>query len=381
MSRIAATPPYDSPMRVVILTGIWPPDVGGPATHGPDFARFLRDRGHVVDVVTMADAEPSERPVPVHAVARGRPFPVRYPQVALVGARLARRADVLYATATYAAASAAAALSRRPLVAKLVSDPAYERARRYGLFAGSLEAFQPARGARVDALKRLRTASLRRASRVVVPSRYLADIATAWGLDASRVEVLVNPAPPPAEVSPAELADGTFVFVGRLTEQKALPVLLDALEQVDGATLEIVGDGAERPALERRVHDGPLAGRVRFAGALPRDQVLAHLAGARAAVLSSAWENLPHAAVEALAVGTPVVSTAVGGVPEVVHDRRNGLLVPPNDPAALAAALREVLHDETLRAKLAAAAQPSVAEIGRDAVYARLERILQEAAR
>jgi glycosyltransferase involved in cell wall biosynthesis len=381
MSRIAATPPYDSPMRVVILTGIWPPDVGGPATHGPDFARFLRDRGHVVDVVTMADAEPSERPVPVHAVARGRPFPVRYPQVALVGARLARRADVLYATATYAAASAAAALSRRPLVAKLVSDPAYERARRYGLFAGSLEAFQPARGARVDALKRLRTASLRRASRVVVPSRYLADIATAWGLDASRVEVLVNPAPPPAEVSPAELADGTFVFVGRLTEQKALPVLLDALEQVDGATLEIVGDGAERPALERRVHGGPLAGRVRFAGALPRDQVLAHLAGARAAVLSSAWENLPHAAVEALAVGTPVVSTAVGGVPEVVHDRRNGLLVPPNDPAALAAALREVLHDETLRAKLAAAAQPSVAEIGRDAVYARLERILQEAAR
>jgi glycosyltransferase involved in cell wall biosynthesis len=214
-----------------------------------------------------------------------------------------------------------------------------------------------------------------------VPSRYLADIATAWGLDASRVEVLVNPAPPPAEVAPAELADGTFVFVGRLTEQKALPVLLDALEQVDGATLEIVGDGAERPALERRVHDGPLAGRVRFAGALPRDQVLAHLAGARAAVLSSAWENLPHAAVEALAVGTPVVSTAVGGVPEVVHDRRNGLLVPPNDPAALAAALREVLHDETLRATLAAAAQPSVAEIGRDAVYARLERILQEAAR
>ena len=73
-------------------------------------------------------------------------------------------------------------------------------------------------------------------------------------------------------------------------------------------------------------------------------------------MLSSAWENLPHAAVEALAVGTPVVSTAVGGVPEVVHDDENGLLVPPSDAAALAAAMRRVLDDDELRARLAAGA-------------------------
>ena len=121
--------------------------------------------------------------------------------------------------------------------------------------------------------------------------------------------------------------------------------------------------------------------RVRFVGALPRGQVLAKLAGARAAVLSSAWENLPHAAVEALSVGTPVVSTAVGGVPEVVRDGENGLLVPPNDPGALAEALRRVLEDDELRAALARGAQPSVAAIGRDVIYERLERILVEAAR
>jgi glycosyltransferase involved in cell wall biosynthesis len=97
-------------------------------------------------------------------------------------------------------------------------------------------------------------------------------------------------------------------------------------------------------------------------------------------VLSSAWENLPHAAVEALAVGTPVVSTAVGGVPEVVSDGDNGLLVPPNDPDALAAALRRMLDDDELHARLAACAQPSVAAIGRDVIYARLERILLDVA-
>jgi glycosyltransferase involved in cell wall biosynthesis len=364
-------------MRIVFLTGIWPPDVGGPATHGPDFAAFLRDRGHRVRVVTMGDNDPSERPVPVETVSRGRPFVVRYPLVAARGARLARGADVVYATATYAAAAAAAVAARRPLVAKLVSDPAYERARRYGLFRGSLEAFQAASAPAVRALKALRTASLRRARRIVVPSRYLADIAVSWGLDARRVEVVVNPAPAPRDVEPEPLPREAFVFVGRLTEQKALPVALDALARVPEARLVLVGDGPERPALERQA--ARLGGRVEFRGALPREEALRHLAGARALLLASAWENLPHAAVEALAVGTPVVATAVGGVPEVVRDGENGLLVPPNDPEALAAAMRALLGDDALRARLASAAKPSVAGIGRDAIYARLERILEEA--
>jgi glycosyltransferase involved in cell wall biosynthesis len=98
-------------------------------------------------------------------------------------------------------------------------------------------------------------------------------------------------------------------------------------------------------------------------------------------VLSSAWENLPHAAVEALAVGTPVVSTRVGGVPEVVRDGENGLLVPAGDVAALANAIRALLEDDALHDRLAAGAQPSVAAIGRDATYERLERFLEEAAR
>jgi glycosyltransferase involved in cell wall biosynthesis len=367
-------------MRVVFLTGIWPPDIGGPATHGPDFAAFLRDRGHEVRVVTMGDHDPTERPVPVESVSRGRPFIVRYPQVAVAGFRLARRADVVYATATYAAAAAASAAARRPLVAKLVSDPAYERARRYGLFSGSLEAFQSDSSARVLPLKRLRTASLRRARRLVVPSRYLAEIAAEWGLDRSRIEVLTNPAPPPIDVEPMPLEPGTFVFVGRLTEQKALPVALAAIAEVDGARLALVGDGPERASLERRVSELGLGERVKFLGSLSRDEALRYLAGARAALLSSAWENLPHAAVEALAVGTPVVSTSVGGVPEVVHDGENGLLVPPNDVAALAAALRAMLTDDDLRSRLAAGAKPSVAAIGRDTIYERLERILREAA-
>jgi glycosyltransferase involved in cell wall biosynthesis len=366
-------------MRVVFLTGIWPPDVGGPATHGPDFAAFLRDRGHDVRVVTMGDGEPSERPVPVVTIPRGRPFVIRYPQVAAAGFRLARHADVVYATATYAAAAAAASSARRPLVAKLVSDPAYERAWRYGLFKGTLEEFQRDRSPLLGTLKRLRSASLARARRIVVPSRYLAEIAAEWSLDGARIEVLVNPAPPPSDVTPAGLDPSTFVFVGRLTSQKGLAVALEALRDVPGASLLLVGDGPELDRLRRLAASLGVARRVSFAGALPRDQVLSRLAGARAALLPSLWENLPHAAVEALSVGTPVVATTVGGVPEVVHNDVNGLLVPPGDATALAAALRRLIDDDSLRERLAAGAKPSVEAIGREPTYTRLEQILLEA--
>jgi glycosyltransferase involved in cell wall biosynthesis len=363
-------------MRIAFLTGIWPPDVGGPATHGADFARFLVGRGHVVHVVTMGNDDPTERPCEVEVVSRRLPFPVRYGQVALRGARAGRRADVLYASATYAAAAAAAGTVRRPFVAKLVSDPAYERAQRYGRFHGSLEDFQSASAPAVRALKALRTAALATARTIVVPSAYLADIAAGWGLRRDRLHVLTNPAPPPRDVRPETLAPGTFVFVGRFTRQKALGTAIDAVARVPGARLVLIGDGPERTTLERVAGD-----RVEFRGALSRDEALRTVAGAEAALLSSDWENLPHSAVESLSVGVPVVSTAVGGVPEVVRDGENGLLVPPGRPDALAEAIRRILEEPGLRERLAAGAKPSVAAISSDLIYGRLEALLSEAAR
>ena len=126
-------------------------------------------------------------------------------------------------------------------------------------------------------------------------------------------------------------------------------VALDALAYVPTTALTIIGDGPDRARLERHAHDAGLNGRVRFVGSLPREEVLDALAGAEAAVLSSDWENFPHAAVEALAVGTPMVATTVGGVGEIVSDGVNGLLVPPGSPEAFGHALQRLLESPELR--------------------------------
>ena len=148
----------------------------------------------------------------------------------------------------------------------------------------------------------------------------------------------------------------------------------------EGVTLLVAGDGDERAALERRSAELGLEGRVRFLGPQPRERVVELFRAADASILSSSWENFPHTVVEALAVGTPVLATAAGGVAEVVRDGENGLLVPIEDAEALAAAVGRYFGDGELRERLRAAAAPSVEEYAPERVFARLEDKLARAA-
>jgi glycosyltransferase involved in cell wall biosynthesis len=367
-------------VKVVVVSGIWPPDVGGPASHAPALAEALLERGHGVEVVTTADREPAAQPYPVRWVSRARPAPLRQLAVVREVRRAARSADRVYATTMVRRAALGAALARRPLVVKLVADEAFERERRAGRFDGTLEEFQGHTGGpRLRLLRATRTAALRRARRVVVPSAYLRAIAVAWGLDPARVDVVSNPAPelpplPTRDDARAELGIDGFALgtAGRLTAQKALGDALEAVAQVEGVELLVLGDGPERAALERQAVSLGIADRVRFLGAGARDEVLTLFRAVDAALITSAWENLPHTLLEALAVGAPVIATSVGGIPEVVADGENGLLVRPHDPEAIAAAIRRLAADDALRDSLAQTAAGSVEELSEPRILQRI---------
>jgi glycosyltransferase involved in cell wall biosynthesis len=366
-------------MRVLIVSGIWPPDVGGPASHAPDVAAFLQQHGHEPRVVTTAGVPPAPTPFPVEWIARSAPLGVRHARALAAIRRAARSADVVYSTGMFGRSGAGSLLARTPYVLKLTADPAFERARRRRLFDGSIAAFQHERGARTLPLRAARDVIVRRAAHIVCPSAYLAELTAGWGVPAARVDVLPNPAPdadgvPSREELRATLGfDGpTIVFAGRLTEQKALHVALDAARRA-GIRLVIAGDGPDRARLES-------IGGATFLGAQPRERVLELFRAADASILSSTWENFPHSVVESLAVGTPVIASAVGGVGEVVSDGENGLLVESGDAGALAAAIERFFDDDALAARLRGNAAASVQLYSRDRVYGRLVDILLRAA-
>ena len=170
--------------------------MGGPASHAPELAAFLLGRGHAVEVVTTADAPPAKQAYEVRWVDRAAPAGVRHARVAAWIRERATHSDVVYATSMLGRAVLGATLGRRPVVAKLVADEAYERARRWGLFDGDLDAFQRFRGGlRVRLLRKARDRALRRVSHLVCPSGYLAALAVDWGVPRERVTVLPNAAP------------------------------------------------------------------------------------------------------------------------------------------------------------------------------------------
>ena len=372
-------------MKVAVVSGIWPPDPGGPASHAPALADFLAERGHAVEVVTTADSEPGTRPYPVKWAARSSRL--RHVRSALLVRAAARRADVVYATSMIRRSATGARLARRPLVVKLVSDEVFERAARSGRYVGTLDEFQRVGGdVRLRFLRATRNAALKGARHVFCPSAYLREVALGWGLDPRRVTVLPNPAPaipamPTRDELRAELRlDGdVLVFAGRLGPQKAVGVLLDALERAAGVTLVIAGDGPERAALEQRVAAPGRVGGVLWRGRGRGERDLLLSRAAHASVLPSAWENFPHTLVEALAVGCPVIATAVGGVPEVVRDGANGLLAPPGDSGALAHAIERFFGDASLRERLHGAAAQSVEGYSEGVVFSTIEAELRKA--
>jgi glycosyltransferase involved in cell wall biosynthesis len=352
-------------------------------------ARFLRARGHHVEVVTTASSTPAPFDVPVHWISRSLPKGAIHLRTAVEVARRAAHADVVYTTGMFGRSSAGAVAARRPYVLKLTADPAFERARRRGIVLGDVDEFQDLGGGpSVRLLRIARDAELRRAAHVFTPSAYLGELAVSWGVRADRVSVLPNPSPPMPELAPREtlragfeMNGPTLAFAGRLTAQKALGDALGALARTDGVTLLIAGDGDQRVPLGHRAAELGLGTRVRFLGPLPRERIVELFRAADASILSSSWENFPHTVVEALAAGTPVIATSVGGVAEVVRDGENGLLVAPGDVEGLAEAVRRFFSDAVLRERLRAAAAASVADYAPERVFGRLEETLVSVAR
>ncbi len=216
----------------------------------------------------------------------------------------------------------------------------------------------------------LQVRAVRRSDAVVAVSRPMADRLRVAGVPAERLWTLPNawsPGPEPLERSAAraELGlplDGFRIgWVGRLTAEKGADVLVEALPLVEDlpAAVSVIGDGRQQASLKQATWESGLGSRVTWHGAVT--DASRYMRAFDAFVLSSRTEGTPIALFEAIAAGVPVVATAVGGVPDVVTERE-ALLVPPEHPAAIAAAVREVHADVAAARRRARAALARVTE-------------------
>jgi glycosyltransferase involved in cell wall biosynthesis len=228
---------------------------------------------------------------------------------------------------------------------------------------------------------------LRSAAGVTVVSSWLAR-------QALEIAAHINPAviPMPVNTQLFKLAPSTqrardeILFVGRLNEQKGLRFLLAALARMSQTVrLAVVGEGRDESALRAQAASLGITERVTWHGQLPRESLVGMYQRAAAVAIPSLDEGLGLVAVEAQLCGTPVVAFASGGIVDLITDGKSGLLVPPGDEAALAAALDRVVTDLDLNRALSSEGRISaLMKFSPDAVgaeYARFYRtILSHAA-
>ena len=185
----------------------------------------------------------------------------------------------------------------------------------------------------------------------VCPSTFLKDVMTRAGVYPDRMRVLDNftTVPPRFRSGPGE----DIIFFGRLSKEKGVDTLVDAFGLATARlaprrpVLHIAGDGPERESLQQQAKE--LDADIRFHGRLAKPDLTALLLSSRVSVVPSRWhENQPLSVLESLAAGVPVLATTLGGLPDLVRDGETGLLVPADEPQALADGLLRYLDSPEL---------------------------------
>jgi glycosyltransferase involved in cell wall biosynthesis len=174
--------------------------------------------------------------------------------------------------------------------------------------------------------------------------------------------------------SPDDIVIGT---VALFKAQKGLPFLVEAARMASAANPRLrfvhMGDGPLRDEIARQIEVSGLADRFRLLHRVPDPTTL--LSGLDVFVLPSIWEGLPIALLEAMGAGLPVVGTAVSGIEDVIEHETSGLLVPPADAGALAAAILRLSSDRTLRYRLAKGASDRIARFAPDVVASEYRQV------
>ena len=364
-------------MRIAITTGTFHPESGGPPTYLHRLGAELVARGHDVRLLSFGEQSHHRYEHRVARVSRRLPLAWRLAVYTAHTLRLARWADVLFASDYGLPAALVTRFVRRPLVLRVAGDFAWESAVRRGLIARetTIDEFQPApkRGL-VMLLDRLQRWYVRRADRVIVPSAYLADLVRGWGTEPARVRVVHNavdvallaPGVSREEARRRLGLDGAVVLtIARLTPWKGVDRVLEtvaALRDRHAARLVHCGEGPEEARMRALAGELGLGERARFEGRVPRELIPLYLAAADVFVLFSGYEGMPHVVLEAMAAGTPVVVSDRGGNTEVVEEGATGRVVAYDDPAALTRVVDELLTDRAQAARLAEQARKGVEE-------------------
>lgn len=317
-------------MKILITTGIFPPNIGGPASYVPKIANELFKRGHQVTVLCLSEKNFDDSKFNFNVIRINRKIflPFRIFKTIFKIISLALNSDLIYANTLTFESSIGSIISRKPIFHKIVGDYAWERARNKGYYSGTIDEFQNInKGIKLRCLDFYFKYFLKFSKGIITPSDYLKNIVLGWDKNLKVVTIHNAVDFPNDLVRKSNQSFSKILTVSRLVNWKNIDKIILSLKKLDGFNLEIIGDGPEKNNLMAIVKKHSLNKRVNFLGQLNQKKVYDKMINSDLFILNSSYEGLPHVIVEAMYAKLPVICNNVGGCPEIVKDKTTGFLI------------------------------------------------------
>ena len=359
--------------NILIATGIFPPDIGGPATYSKLLLYELPK--HCLNVSVLSFGE-----------VRHLPKIIRHAVYFFKVLNRGRRADIIFAQDPVSVglpSVIASKIMRKKFLLKVVGDYAWEQFQNQKSKIKNqnnnskfinLEQFQSGKyDFKTEIRRKVERWVAKNAEKIIAPSKYLKKIVLMWKVKEDKIQVIYNGIKSGQECGNKETIrkllqfEGNLIIsVGRLVPWKGFDIIIEIFplikDKFKDAKLIIVGSGPDKDRLQKLIDEKGLQNNVALTGGLDRDVLLRYIKASDVFVLNTGYEGFSHQLLEVMDIGVPIVTTKIGGNPEIIEDGKTGLLTGFNDKKGLEKAIVKLLDDKKYAESLVIEAKRKVQE-------------------
>ena len=339
-------------MDILITVGIFPPDIGGPASFVPKISKYLISKGHKVKIISLSEKENLnyEDEIDVTRISRNLPIIFRWFRTITKIYKSAKNSDLIFVNGLGTETTIANIFLRKIIIRKIVGDPVWERVYNKKLTTESFDSFQKNKQRlSIKIQKNIRNWSIKNSNLIITPSEHLKTFVQNIGFENDIY--VINNGVEIKQIEKVTLENKIIklVVVSRLVNQKNIDIVIKAVKRIEDKNilLNIVGDGPELNNLKNLVKEKSLNKRVSFIGKIKNSELHNYLEDADIFIQASNYEGLPHSILEAINYEIPILSTEVGGCSAILNKGERGYIIPiPVSEVEISEVIRTIINNK-----------------------------------
>tara|TARA_Y100001963_G_scaffold70458_1_gene98067 strand:+ start:480 stop:1613 length:1134 start_codon:yes stop_codon:yes gene_type:complete len=339
-------------MDILITVGIFPPDIGGPASFVPKIAKYLINKGHNVKIICLSDKEhlTYKDDINVIRINRNSPIIFRWLKTIVKIYSNSKKSDLIFVNGLGTETTIANLFIRKKVIRKIVGDPVWERVYNKNLIDESFDDFQENNhGLSISLQKMIRNWSINKSNLIITPSQHLKNFIDKIGFDKNIF--VINNGVNIEQHNKVVLENNIIqlLVVSRLVSQKNIDLIIKAVKVMENENiiLNIVGDGSEINNLKLLVKKYELDKKINFIGKIENTKLNEYLKNADIFIQASNYEGLPHSILEAMNFEIPILSTDVGGCSVLLNKGERGYIIPmPVSEVEISEGIRTIINNK-----------------------------------